>query len=294
MKEKIIPAQRKKVDRFIDLVWSHYREHGRHDMPWRRDTSPYAIVVSEIMLQQTQVPRVTVKFASWMKRFPDWQALATASTKDVLEEWSGLGYNRRALYLKRIAETITDAGAHPGTLPDTFEDLRTLPGIGPNTAGAILAYAFNKPQPFIETNIRSAYIHFFFPRARRKIPDAELMPLIETTLADKKVSANPREWHWALMDYGSHLKATKPNPSRKSAHHVRQNPFKGSNRELRSKILKAIMKSELKFAPITGPAATSLSAASLADYPSELIKKNLEALEREGFIKKRGRVYEIA
>ncbi len=308
----------KKLQKFRRIVWAHYRKHKR-DMPWRRDTSLYAVIVSEIMLQQTQVSRVMVKFESWMKRFPTWQALASATINDVLQEWSGLGYNRRALYLKRIAEKMTEKTIE-GTaakIPETpagssvesryvlyhimpqkedgpasrennpapmsfsllYNNLRELPGIGPNTAGAILAYTYNIPYPFIETNIRSVYLHFFF-KNKEKVPDKDILNLIEKTLADPEISKNPREWHWALMDYGSHLKATTPNPSRRSAHHMKQTPFKGSNRELRSKILRAVMKKE----PL---------GSFKGLYPAAQIRTNLAALVREGFIEKRRNVYRI-
>lgn len=241
------------MDKLIRTVWNYYEAH-RRDMPWRTDTRPYYVVVSEIMLQQTQVDRVMRKFPSFIAHFPDWQTLAQASTKDILQEWSGLGYNRRALYLKKIAETITDSGKTAGTLPSTYEELRKLPGIGPNTAGSILAFAHNIPYPFIETNIRSVFIHFFFPeiekhegkKACKKISDNQLMPFIEKALQKQKIKSNPREWYYALMDYGSFLKKTLPNPSRRSAHHVKQKPFKGSNRELRSRILKLVMEKPMK------------------------------------------------
>ena len=266
----------KKLLAFKKEVWAHYRKLGRHDLPWRKDTSPYSIIISEIMLQQTQVPRVLRKYESWMKRFPDWQTLAKAPTSDVLREWSGLGYNRRALYLKRIAEQITKGGI----MPDTYEGLRGLPGIGPNTAGSILAFAFNKPHPFIETNIRSAYIHFFFSKRRAKIPDAKLMPLIEETLDRNR----PCEWYWALMDYGSHLKDLHPNPSRKSAHHVRQSAFKGSNRELRANILKAVLRQ---------PMNSSAIIRLFPDKPAVQVRKNLSALTAEGFLMEKDAEYRI-
>lgn len=247
-------------------------------MPWRDDPSPYHVVVSEIMLQQTQVSRVLVKFPSFIKRFPNWKALAKASTAEVLREWSGLGYNRRALYLKRIAEQITTNGktnriANAEKLPRTYDELRKLPGIGPNTAGSILAFAYNIPRPFIETNIRSVYIHFFFKDTKKKVSDAELLPLIEKTLDQK----NPREWYWALMDYGSYLKSQIPNPSRRSAHHVKQSPFAGSNRELRSKILRRVMK-----APVSRKVI--FEHFSQLKWPEENIVKNLKDLTREGFL----------
>jgi A/G-specific adenine glycosylase len=278
-----------KVTRFKKTIWSHYRMNGRA-MPWRSRPMPYYVVVSEIMLQQTQVARVVNKFESWIKKFPDWKSLAQASTKEVLEEWSGLGYNRRALFLKRIAETITDNGRITGALPETFDELRELPGIGPNTAGSILAFAFNQPTVFIETNIRSVYIHFFFPeiekaegkKACKKISDDQLLPLIEKTVDQK----NPREWYYALMDYGSFLKATLPNPSRRSAHHIKQSPFKGSNREMRSRILRVIMKSPTSH-------ETLLKQLNGFNYLKADILQNIEDLKREGFINKVGEKLQI-
>jgi A/G-specific adenine glycosylase len=240
-------------------------------MPWREHIDPYHVVVSEIMLQQTQVQRVMEKFPSFIRRFPTWKKLALASTTDALSEWSGLGYNRRALYLKRIAEQITDGGTKSGSLPSTFDELRTLPGIGPNTAGSILAFGYNIPHPFIETNIRSVYIHFFFAN-KRKVDDSKILPLIEQSL-DKD---NPREWYYALMDHGAHLKKTLPNPSRTSAHHVKQSTFKGSNRELRSNILRMIL--------TMSPSYKKLVSHFTKTHPLEQIQTNLVNLEKEGFI----------
>jgi A/G-specific adenine glycosylase len=263
-------------------------------MPWREDTRPYYVVVSEIMLQQTQVHRVLPKFESFVRRFPTWKSLALASTKEVLQEWSGLGYNRRALFLKRIAETITRNGKTAGTLPNTLEDLRALPGIGPNTAGSILAFAYNLPHPFIETNIRSVFIHFFFPeiekregkKACKKISDDQLMPFIEEALHDPNIKKNPREWYYALMDYGSYLKKTLPNPSRRSAHHTKQKPFKGSNRELRSRILKLVMENKRTKKGIT-------DCFKKEKVPPLQILNNLIDLQNEGFLKRRNTFYYI-
>lgn len=237
------------------------------------------------MLQQTQVSRVLIKFPSFIKKFPDWKSLARASTKEILQEWSGLGYNRRALYLRRIAEEVMKMN---GRFPKTFEELRKLPGIGPNTAGSILAFAYNIPSPFIETNIRSVYIHFFFPeieksegkKACKKISDDQLFPLIEKTLDTE----NPREWYYALMDYGADLKKRLPNPSRHSAHHIKQKPFKGSNRELRSKILKEIMKKSR---------TRSSLMAILKAYEPAAIEKNIDDLCKEGFLGRNGNKYAI-
>jgi A/G-specific adenine glycosylase len=254
---------------FTDTIWNHYKKYGR-DLPWRHDTSTYRVVVSEIMLQQTQAPRVIKKFESFLKRFPDWQSLASAPTIDVLKEWQGLGYNRRGLNLQRLAQTVN------GKLPDTHEELLELPGIGPNTAGSVLAFAFNHPHPFIETNIRTVFIHFFFKNTRGKVDDKKLMPLITEALADKRNQKNPREWYYALMDYGCYLKQTEINPSRKSKHHVKQSRFKGSNRELRSHILKMILKKS---------ATEEEILKAFPDKEAAVILKNVKDLEKEGFLK---------
>jgi len=259
-------------------ILSHYKLNKRA-MPWRDNTSPYYVVVSEIMLQQTQVDRVRTKFASFIKRFPDWKTLVQASNHQALSEWSGLGYNRRGLYLKRIAEIVAKNGE--GCLK-TKESLLELPGIGPNTAGSILAFAFNIPITFIETNVRSVFIHFFFKDSKKKISDSKIMPLIEQTMDTKE----PREWYYALMDYGSYLKRSQPNPSRKSAHHIKQKPFKGSNRELRSNILKMLMNK--------GSSAFSVEKRFKSEWSAAQIRKSLTDLEKEGFLKKGGRVYQIA
>lgn len=268
-----------KIREFAETVWAYYRAHKR-DMPWRADTRPYWVVVSEIMLQQTQVDRVAKMFPKFVARFPDWRALANASTKEVLSAWTGLGYNRRALFLKKIAEQ-----AAARELPQTYEGLRELPGIGPNTAGSILAFAFNIPRPFIETNIRSVYIHHFFPaiekregkKACKKISDDEIMPLIEKTLALPDIAANPREWHWALMDYGSHLKKLLPNPSRRSAHHLKQSKFEGSNRQLRARILRFVMERARTDAEI-------IAHFTDRTHDAAQVAKALEALAKEGFV----------
>ncbi len=271
--------------KFKQTIWNHYRAHGR-TMPWRTKHTPYYVTVSEIMLQQTQVSRVTEKFHSFIKCFPNWRALATTSTKDVLRAWSGLGYNRRALYLKQIAELVTDGGKHVGALPQTHQELVLLPGIGSHTAGSILAFAFNIPYPFIETNIRSVYLHFFFKDSSTKVSDSELMPLIEKCLHDPTMRKNPREWYYALMDYGSWLKSQGANPSRKSAHHLKQKPFKGSNREMRSRILRLVMKTP-------GTHETIVEQLQEHGYASADVLRNLQSLEKEGFVTMKNGRYRV-
>jgi len=234
------------------------------------------------MLQQTQVSRVVPKYAEFLAKFPSFDSLARASLSDVLKAWQGLGYNRRAVALKKIAEIVVRD--FDGKLPRNPETLLELPGIGPNTAGSLLAFAFNIPIPFIETNIRSVFIHFFFPEdetAGKKVDDKDIFPLIEKLLD----ASQPREWYYALMDYGVMLKttlrATSGNPSRRSATHRSQSKFKGSNRELRATILRAILaKPGIDLKTIKKQVAKQLPSS----FTKEKVAMNLDALEKEGFI----------
>lgn len=200
-------------------------------MPWRDNPSPYYVVVSEVMLQQTQVSRVVPKFEHFIQQFPDWQRLSQASLADVLASWQGLGYNRRGQWLHQLASVVVNQ--YQGQLPADPVELIKLPGIGPNTAGSITAFAFNSQVVFIETNIRRVFIHHFF-EDQEGITDKQLLPIIEQALDHE----HPREWYYALMDYGSYLTKTTPNPNRRSYHYARQSKFEGSHRQLRGKILR--------------------------------------------------------
>jgi len=217
---------------FRETLWDYYRAHGRHDLPWRQTEDPYAVMVSELMLQQTQVPRVLPKYHEFLEQFPTVHALAVSDLGVVLRAWQGLGYNRRAKFLWQAARRIVDDCNH---FPDTSAGLVALPGIGPNTAGAILAYAFNQPIVFIETNVRTVYIHHFFAD-RTDISDREILNLVEQTL-DRE---NPREFYWALMDYGTHLKATVGNANKASKHYVKQSRFHGSRRQIRGAVIREL------------------------------------------------------
>lgn len=219
--------------KFQAIVW-HYYQHSRRDLPWRRVTSTYAITVSELMLQQTQVNRVIPKFNDWLHEFPSFEALAQASQAEVLKAWQGLGYNRRARYLHQIAQKIVNEWR--GSLPADQTKLVQLPGIGWNTAGAICAYSFNQPVVFIETNIRSVFIHHFFP-GQQNVDDKEILPLIEETLPKH----NSRVWYWALMDYGTFVKKQYANPARAAKSYSRQSSFEGSLRQLRAQILRYVL-----------------------------------------------------
>ncbi len=217
---------------FQELIAQKGRELYR-TMPWREDTRPYYVLVSEIMLQQTQVDRVVPKFESFIDRFPDEATLAEASLGDVLALWSGLGYNRRAKYLHDAAKMIVNE--YDGSFPSSYDDLVKLPGVGPNTAGAIMAYAYNQPVIFIETNVRTVYFEHFFADGD-KVHDAEVRAAIESTL-DRK---HPREFYWALMDYGSWLKRQGAGRVTQSKHYKKQSALKGSVREIRGQIIRQL------------------------------------------------------
>lgn len=221
-----------------EVVWDYYNRKGRHDLPWRQPEADgsfdaYKIFVSEIMLQQTQVSRVIPKFLEFITAFPTVFALAAAEQGDVLRAWSGLGYNRRARYLHQAAQTVVSHYA--GKFPADQKQLVTLPGVGINTAGAILAYAYNLPAIFIETNIRTAFIHHYFAE-RTDVTDAEIVMRVAETL-DREHS---REWYWALMDYGSHLKQEIGNLNKLSKTYAKQSAFHGSKRQIRGRVLKLL------------------------------------------------------
>lgn len=222
---------------FVEVVWQKALELYRH-MPWRDDTRPYYVLVSELMLQQTQVDRVIPKFNAFIATFPNEVALADASLADVLILWQGLGYNRRAKYLHDAAKMIVSD--FNGAFPSSKSELLRLPGVGPNTAGAILNYAFNQPTVFVETNVRTVYFHHFFPDGD-KVTDAQLTPLIEQTISHE----HPREFYWALMDYGSWLKRQGVGRITQSRHYVKQSPLKGSVREVRGQIISRLSKADL-------------------------------------------------
>jgi len=266
----------KTVKAFRQLIYSHYHATPR-PMPWRETNDPYRILISEIMLQQTQVERVKLKYAQFLDAFPTITLLASATLADVLQIWQGLGYNRRAIALKRCAEDIVSR--FNGHFPQSVSDLESLPGIGPYTARAVAAFAFGIAEALIETNIRTIFIHFFF-HGRDKVNDREIMPLVAATL-DRK---NPREWYYALMDYGVVIKQKHPNPSRRSSHHVQQSRFEGSNRQLRSRMLRAVL---------ACPGITVKKLAVVLDAGHEILEKNLAALEREGFLELKQNGYRV-
>ncbi len=268
----------------VSKVWEEGRRRYR-DLPWRNTRDPYAIMLSEIMLQQTQVARVQKYWARFLDLFPTIDALASAETPLVLEMWQGLGYNRRALALKRCAEVCSrDYG---GILPRSREELVALPGIGPATAGGILAFAYNEPGVYLETNVRTVFLHELFPD-RDQVPDKEIAPHVERTCS----LDNPRGWYYALLDYGNFLKSTLPNPSRRSKHHSRQSTFEGSRRQKRAELVRVLLaQRDVSLDDLQAALAEFEAAHGRQEPELELTCSIAEDLVKEGFFVKVGDRY---
>ncbi|MCU0630662.1 MAG: A/G-specific adenine glycosylase [Methanoregulaceae archaeon] len=266
-KRKDLPDERA-ICSFREKLLDFYRRNGRHDLLWRKTTNPYYILVSEIMLQQTQVPRVMVKYPQFISAFPDVWSLADASLADVLGVWKGMGYNRRAIALREIAGLVVSRFS--GVIPDNEVVLCGFPGIGKATAGSIVAFAFNRPTVFIETNIRRVYIHCFFGE-QVPVSDSEIMPIVAKTLDVRQ----PREWYYALMDYGSVLGRRSPNPNRRSTKYNRQTAFEGSDRQIRGQVLGLLLRD--------GTMKENELIATIGESP-ERTRQILLALARDGFV----------
>lgn len=266
------------IARFRRIVWSYYRKDGRHDLPWRKTADPYRILVSEVMLQQTQVERVRAYYAAWLKRFPNVRALAKAPLSDVLIAWQGLGYNRRAKMLHDAAKMIV--AKHGGKMPASVAALEALPGVGPYTARAVAAFARNEDVIFIETNIRTAVLHHFFPR-RKAVADAALILMLERALPRGK----SREWYAALMDYGSQLKRSGVKRNAQSKHYTKQPAFGGSDRQARGAILKELA---------NGTATETRLLDMFGQDRRPQMKDQLAKLRAEGFVARKGSGYCLA
>ena len=256
------------IKQFQTEVWRFYAEHAR-EMPWRHPDDegvydPYKIMVSELMLQQTQVTRVIPKYAEFITAFPDAKTLASAELGTVLAVWSGLGYNRRAKYLWQTAHEITQR--FNGIMPSSLAELVTLLGIGKNTAAAICAYAYDVPVVFVETNIRTVYIHHFF-KDSVDVKDRDIIALVTATLPVRDY----RNWYYALMDYGAHIKATVGNLNKHAKAYQKQPTFKGSRRQLRGSILRSLASHPQTIVGLR----THILDERLADVVSELQAENL-------------------
>jgi len=262
------------IEEFRETVLCRYRREGR-TFPWR-GANPWGVMVSEFMLQQTRVERVLSYWENWMRLWPNPESLAQASLEEAMRAWSGLGYNRRCCFLKNSASVIVKE--YNGVVPETPEALRKLQGVGPYMAGAIACFGYNSPEVFIETNIRSAVIHCFFP-GRNDVGDREIFPILKTAL-DRR---DPKTWYYALMDYGAALKKTG-NPGRRSAHYTRQSPFIGSFRQARGRVIRAL-------ASMGQSSVKEIETAS--GLTGEKLYRVLEKLEKESMVAQAEGYYRI-
>ena len=263
--------------RILDLAAPHWR-----DLPWRRTRDPYLVWISEVMLQQTQVARVEARWDDWLGRFPTVFALARAAEADVLAAWQGMGYNRRALALHRAAAEVVER--YGGAFPHGHEELVALPGIGPSTAAGIRAFAFDEADVYLETNVRTVFIHELFTDAQ-SVSDKELVPLVRAACPES--GGDVRGWYYALLDYGAWLKKTVPNPSRRSKSYARQSRFEGSFRQKRAEVVRILLAArEAGVALTTERVDALLAQEELASGRSEpgrdVTEAVLAALQREG------------
>lgn len=260
----------KAEERFVETVWKYYDEHGRHDLPWRATHNPYRILVSEIMLQQTQVDRVLPKYRAFLKAFPTVAMLAAAPLSEVLGLWQGLGYNRRAKFLHSAAKVVV--AQYNGRFPKDVTALRSLPGVGSYTASAVMAFAYNAPVVLIETNVRTVFIHHFFEDSTH-VTDVEVLQLVDQTLPKDRA----REWYGALMDYGTHLKRTIGNQNIKSSTYKKQSQFVGSSRQVRGAIMRVLIKEK-------GPLSLPDLQKRLSELDTLKVGIQLEFLVTEGLV----------
>jgi len=227
------------------------------------------------MLQQTQVERVISYYQRFIQTFPDPTSLSKSRLEAVLALWQGLGYNRRAKYLRDSAKKVVDE--YGGKFPVEMDSLRSLPGIGHNTAAAIRVYSTNRPELFIETNIRTVFIYHFFKDVP-VVDDQLILKILSQTLDGD----NPREFYWALMDYGTYLKKFNRGINTQSTLYRRQSAFEGSNRQLRAKVLRYVSQNK---------ADTEIL---VREFNDSRLTKVLNDLEKEGFIATEKGIYRIA
>ncbi|MEY8315573.1 adenine glycosylase [Adlercreutzia muris] len=280
------PAWAEPVEAFAERMLARGDELYRA-LPWRHIDDPYAVLVSEIMLQQTQVARVGRFWERFLAAFPTVDALAAAAVPDVLELWQGLGYNRRALALKRTADQCAAEGE--GRLPDTYEGLLALPGIGPATAAGVMAFAHQVPGVYVETNVRAVFLHELFPD-RDGVSDRELAPAVAAAAFCRPAAADPRRWYYGLLDYGAHLKATGVNPTRRSASYSRQSAFEGSRRQKRAWIVRRVLAApEGSEAPcVLAELSAAETGAGRPAVDEALFASIVDDLVAEGFFRREG------
>lgn len=273
-----------KRQNFQKTIW-RWRQRNTIALPWRKTKNPYHVFVSEVMLQQTQISRVLIKYPQFLNIFPSTETLAKAPLRRVLSVWRGMGYNRRGLYLQQSAQHIMEK--HGGKIPRDISALDALPGIGPYSARAVACFAYGACEPFIETNIRRVIIHEFFPK-KEQVRDGEILQVLQKI----QPSQHKREWYWALMDYGRDAFHHVPNPNRKSKHYAKQSKFEGSTRYIRAKIISYLL--ENKKATVKQLHASLKNDKHLNTLSPRAVKNTLAGLQKEKLVTKTGLFFGIA
>jgi len=260
-----------KIKSFQHKIFQFYKQNKR-DLPWRNTTDPYKILVSEFMLQQTQVNRVITYYKKWMKQWPTVYKLADEEYKNVLQAWMGLGYNRRAMYLHQSAKVI--AHEFKGDVLQAVHHFDKLPGIGLYTCKAIQIFAANENIATVDTNIRRILINEF--NLKKLIPDKDLFQLAERCLPKKR----SRDWHNALMDYGAiYLTSKKTGIKPKTI----QSKFDGSDRQIRGKILRMLLNDQ----------QSEYQLEQKLQIDSKRLSKILVKMKKEGTVSKTDSFYHV-
>jgi A/G-specific adenine glycosylase len=261
------PAARLRALQARILRW--YAANGR-DLPWRHTCDPYAILVSEVMLQQTQVSRVLPKYAAFLARFPTLEALAAAPLAEVLTLWQGLGYNARAVRLQRCAQAaVAAAGAGSARLPDVPDGLRRLPGVGPYTAQAVLIFAHNADLAAVDANVRRVLTHEL--DLPHDLPAPSLQAVADAVLPPGR----SRDWHNALMDYGALVLTARVTGIAPTS---RQGPFRGSRRMYRARLVRLLLAGDRDLGELAG----------LLDLPANEVTAIAAELQRDGLALREG------
>lgn len=278
----VYPVMKKRVftpRQFRSYIFSWWKKNAR-DLPWRHTSDPYAILVSEVMLQQTQVSRVLEKYDVFLGKYPTVFSLADAPASEIIRDWKGLGYNRRALYLHRSARIVVEK--YKGIFPKSETELLSIPGIGKYTARAILVFAFRHTVAMVDTNIRKIITHFFYDD--RTQPESVIWETANRLVPKGK----SWEWHQALMDYGALelAKQTGKNPAR-SIRRKKTVPFNQTNRFLRGRILDA-----LRVSPRNDSGLVS-EMVRTCKRPESVVRDAVEQLIREGLCERTGAVLSL-
>ena len=258
-----------KIQEFQKKVFSFYQKNKR-DLPWRKTTDPYKILLSELMLQQTQVNRVILFYEKWITRWTTIDALASATRSEVLQAWMGLGYNSRAINLHKTAQKIVTE--FDRDVLEAMKQYEEIPGVGRYTSQAVQIFSTNADFVTVDTNIRRIFIKEF--NLPEKVSDKELWKLAEKCLPIGK----SRDWHNALMDYGAlHLTSKKTGIKPKT----QQSRFEGSDRQLRARVLRILLQGD--------ESLTNMSRT--LNVASSWLQRILEKLVSEEIISKKNNRY---